>query len=235
MKSVFYLAATFILIASSCSTPSNEEKNTSSGNSDEKDIDTSSTTKNKIINFEIVPGKSVGDILPDTDEKKLIEIYGAQNVSRDTIWREEGMFQLGTCVFHGTPNEICITWKDAKKLERPRHLYIRQAGSKWKTKEGIALGTSLKELEKINAGEFTMTGFGWDFAGTVIEWRKGKMQEIAGEYNDHFLIRLGEPEEMGITDEEYQTLLGDIPLKSSNALLQKMNPTVYEMIVVLNE
>lgn len=233
MKPILYSLTIIVLIIDSCSSAgTKQEKNTTSTNTEVKDT---LEEQPKEINFEIIIGKSAGDILPDTDEKKLIEIFGAQNVSRDTIWREEGMFQLGTCVFHGTPDEICITWKDAKKLERPHHLYIRQSGSRWKTKEGISMGTSLKELEKINGGEFTMTGFGWDFAGTVIEWRKGKMQEIAGEYNDHFLIRLGEPEDKGITDAEYQTLLGDIPLKSSNALLQKMNPTVYEMIVVLNE
>jgi hypothetical protein len=237
MKKYFHLIYTTIgliisfgYIFSSCSNPSKEkEKPVTTKKTDSEIVD----TINKIstsTNFIIVSGVSFGDILPTSSEKDLIQIFGEENVIRDSIHIGEGYYEIGTTVFKNSPNEISIIWNDSKNVKSPSYITVKGSNSNWVTNQGIQIGTSLKQLETINGGPFTMTGFAWDYAGTIIEWKNGKLAAIAGESNDKMLIRLGEYENLKITPEEYQQLIGDIAFESSNKLLQKMNPIVYQMV-----
>ena len=100
---------------------------------------------------------------------------------------------------------------------------------------GITIGTTLKELEKINGKPFFILEPGQDYSGTVISWEKGTLEKEL-ERNGRVILRL-QPTLTQATEKEYESLiyeqhpLGQEGLRSDHKVMQKINPWVYEIVV----
>jgi len=102
----------------------------------------------------------------------------------------------------------------------------------------ISVGTSWKELERFNGKPFHMSGYGWDYSGTVLSWGQGTLAQDLGEFdpkgNEHgrIILRLtcGRAGTKPVSNEEEMQVEGDRDLASSHPVLQKMNPCVGEMV-----
>lgn len=124
-----------------------------------------------------IPGKRVGPITAATTEKQLLSLFGSKNVITQEFHVDEGYFEVSTVVFKGTPNQIQILWKDKQQniFKKPERVIIETKGTKWKTQNGITIGTTLKELVKINRAPITFAGLDWDYGGVILDWHKGKL------------------------------------------------------------
>ena len=186
-------------------------------------------------NFQIVPGRSVGPIGQDTSEKQLIEIFGKQNVKRVNVHVGEGETQPGTALFPNDPlRKLSILWRDAAR-QRPEKITISGKKTLWKTDRGITIGTTLRAIEELNGGAFALTGFGWDYSGTVLHSNGGRITELGNESGEKIsgrklLLRL-EPASALQRTPEYKAVLGDGKFLSDNPAMRKLNPRVYEIIV----
>jgi hypothetical protein len=99
-----------------------------------------------------------------TQPGDLAKIYGAGNVSYEKVHLAEGEYRPGAYIYRRTANELQVGFAaDGKKIE-----FIRIQGRGWTSKEGIRIGTTLAELERINGGPFKFLGFGWDNGGAVV-------------------------------------------------------------------
>jgi len=175
----------------------------------------------------------VGQIKANTSEQDLIEIYGKANVVRDSFLEGEGEYVNETILFPNTKNELQIIWKDAENLKSPYVITYRKPNADWKTDNNICIGTTLKELERINGKEFIILGFGWDYGGTIIDWNGGKIaktNKLASELD--LIARLSYSDKVKLNDSELEEISGDKEIKTSNKILQKMNPKIYEIIIV---
>lgn len=194
----------------------------------------------------IIPGVKVGRINANTKEADLLEIYGKENVKSTAVEVGEGATIPGTILFPGQPEkQLEITWKNEKEKSEPLSVILRGRHSLWKTKDGISLGTSLKEIEVLNGKPFQLTGFGWDYSGTIYTFNGGIL--CGSGYCDEvdkgiikrkkIFIRL-DPK-VNHTDKkqlnDYETLQGDKIFSSDNPVMNKLNPLVYEIIITLNE
>jgi hypothetical protein len=187
-------------------------------------------------NWQIVPGKSVGPISSRTSEKELIKIFGARNIKRGIVDVGEGETEQGTILFPNDPRRRAfILWRDATTRQQPQSVTIRGKNTFWKTDRGITIGTPLKTIEELNGRAFVMTGFGWDYSGTVLHSNGGRMVELgtsAGEeIKDRTLLLRLEPTAALQKTPEYNAVLGDANYFSNNPALRKLNPRVYEIIV----
>lgn len=98
-----------------------------------------------------------------TKPEDLVKIYTAAYVKLGKIHAAEGAEQPGAILFQGTSNELQVGFtEDGKRIE-----FVRIIGAAWSTKEGLRVGTTLAELERINGGPFQFSGFGWDYGGAV--------------------------------------------------------------------
>lgn len=184
-----------------------------------------------------IPGIQVGPITSLTSEKDLIRIYGRENITRDTIFAE-GLFTLATFLFPNTKNELKISWKDTINFAQPDWIHITKTNTDWKTDNNISIGTSLKELEKINEKHFTITGFGWDYGGTVVNWNGGKLEKNHTKptaIDQQFIVRLSDLGQEELLDSEQSELSGDKEILTSNKTLQKLNPGVQEIIIIFQK
>jgi hypothetical protein len=179
--------------------------------------------------WQIIPGTRVGAITAKTTLAGLERLYGKSNVREKKIDVGEGEQAPGAVVFPDDPaRRLEIVWKEGGKT--PAAVRVRGTRSRWKTPQGITLGTSLKELEKLNGKPFRLYGFSWDYGGLVESWQKGKLAGLEAKMS----LILSQGEKTGVSDQEYQKVLGDTPFSSGHPVMQKMNPRVTEVNIRLN-
>jgi hypothetical protein len=116
----------------------------------------------------ILASGAKGAISVHTTREELVRLYGASNVVDQDVDVGEGEIEPETVLFPKDPERrIEILWKVQDQKTSPAFATIRGVASRWHGMRGISLGTSLKELEDLNGRPFSLSGFGWDYAGTV--------------------------------------------------------------------
>ncbi len=175
----------------------------------------------------IGPSPAADLIRADYDESDLRRRFGDEHVRPDTIWIGEGMFELGTVLYPDDPlRRLAVQWTDTAARARPEFVRLEDEGSTWRLHPGVGLGTSLRQIEELNGGDFDMYGFGWDYGGTVAGWRGGRLGELWG---DRVIVRL-RPRAADRADLERQ-VLGDRIYQSSHPAMRELEPEVYALLV----
>lgn len=170
-----------------------------------------------------IPGKNLGKINMNSSFKSIQKSYGQANVIKSDIHVGEGFYEKGYILFPNDDNkraEILLS-----KEGQPSFILLGGKSSIWHSSEGIKVGTSLQEIEKINGVNFMLSGFAWDYAGTIASWESGKLNK----YKGLLTIRLGPKYHQNYS----KALLGDNLIQSDNAEMNKLNPTVYQIGVQL--
>ena len=169
------------------------------------------------IDRNIIPNESVGLITSSTTKSTLNKLYDKGNI-RETIKGTE-------VIFDNTADNITIEWNDGNLT--PKIIRIENLNSNWKTKEGVGIGSTIKEVEKANGKPFTIYGYEIDayLAGTVKNWNSGNLQGL----NLQFKITKEIPVEV------YMEMMGDRGILSNNPLLEKAGLQVENITVGFNK
>jgi hypothetical protein len=177
--------------------------------------------------WHILPGRAAGPLTAASSEADLVEHFGADAVKPTRIELGEGETAPGTVLF---PNDSSrraeILWRDTVSRTNPSRLILRGSQTKWTIGPEISLGTSLKDLERINGRPFTLAGFGWDYAGVITEWGGGRLDSaLAG-------VKLYlEPGPAQYQSAPYSQVLGDRDYSSALPPMQQLNPRVGQIFV----
>lgn len=187
----------------------------------------------------IVPGIRAGPVTKQTNEAKLKLLFGSSQVMNGDIPMGEGETEPGTIIFPNAPEKtLMILWSD-NTHSSIREVRINAPKSIWKTDKGITIGTPLSMIEKLNARPVAITGFGWDYGGTITHSDGGKLTElghltpIAG-LTDRTLLLRADPGAELYSTREYESVQGEGEFKSDHPSMRKLNPKVYEMIITFN-
>lgn len=178
--------------------------------------------------FLIVPGKSVGQITAEASESSLRALYGDKRVKSVRVSLGEGFVCAGSRVLFKDGGYLEITWLDPIAKASPVAIHVK--GHKWKTVDGVGLGTNLRQLEKINGKPFRLFGFGWDYSGTISSWEGGKLEKTKGGIILSLSPRTKDSQDF--TPEEAQ-VLGERLFLSSHPAMRKLNPRPWRLIVAL--
>jgi len=174
-------------------------------------------------NWTIKPCKAFGPVGATTSHADFIRIFGKENVLETIINEAEGETYQATKLFpKDAEKTLEVLWQDEAK-KTPSGFIVSGQKSLWKTEQGIGLGTTLKELEKLNGGSFEISGFDWDLGGAVLSWSSGALGKALPKI---FRLQLGYTSPVAVSEKEFQTVMGDKLLKSNNPVLQKLNPHV---------
>ena len=194
----------------------------------------------------VVPGKRVGPLTAQTRRADLVRIFGAKNV-KDAMRSAGGDSEPepATTIFPGKPDaELTIFW--VRKIESQKRVTSDQTidvvdlcpaahTCKWHLASGLSLGSSLRQLEAWNGGAFVLTGFGWDYSGTVVDWKKGKLDPLLRTCR-RLMTRVDWQETDKATAAEkidYNAVTGDRDILSSEPAMQRLNPRIYQIEVGL--
>ncbi|WP_236975153.1 SH3 domain-containing protein [Membranihabitans maritimus] len=167
----------------------------------------------------IIPGERVGIISFDDTEETLITKIGKDNIMRANLNIGEGETVKGTIVYPNSNEELKIFWQK-ENFEKLKQVVISKPGSAWQTLSGIHIGSSITTVTEKNGKPFQMTGFQWDYSGTVLNWQGGKLDEnlkVSFDYDGELSI--------------YPFLIGDKIIYSDNSSLLKVSPSVRQIVV----
>lgn len=171
---------------------------------------------------DLPPFTCAGPFAADASEAALIRRFARANVAFRTVPAAEGEMVRKTILFaKDRARRVEIIWFDEKKRRRPAEVLVYDPGP-WRTPEGIGIGTPLAEVEAMNGKPFPLYGFGWDYAGTVIDWEGGRLSRTGC----RLLLRF-EPRGRYGPD-----LDGERELRSDQADLRAADPVVYQMLLM---
>ena len=191
--------------------------------------------------FLIVPGERVGPITAATSEAMLEMYFGRDSIQRVDVQMGEGFTEPGTAVFpDDASRRIEVLWRDDSRAS-PKTILLTGDSSLWRTAEGISLGSTLKEIERLNGFPFRLAGFAWDYGGTILDCDRGRLALLgcvdpdnprAQSRGRQIVIRLS-PDIEARRLPEYRQVIGDRDFSSGHPAMQALNPGVYAMIVSL--
>jgi hypothetical protein len=181
--------------------------------------------------WEFVPGVRVGAITARTSESDLARIFGGEHVERRPLPAPDGGWRLGTVVLGKTHDALEILWRDSN-FTTPERIIIGGGKTRWRSADGITIGTTLQDLAKLNGRPFQLRGFGREGGGMVVSWEGGR---LGGDYRlgETVLVRLGPDQDFGeLTDGERRQILGSGTVSSATPSLAKLGVRVWEIVVL---
>lgn len=178
------------------------------------------------VDFVIVPGVRAGAIKAGSTAASLKKEYGKNAVEKD-VDVGEGMTDKGMTLFPNDPKKTAdILFHPSGKVST---VIIGDQTTDWKVDNGITIGTSLNEVEKLNGKPFKLAGFEWDYSGTVCGYEGGKLEtlNVAGK---RVLLRLMHNYKTQKADDKlFNAVVGDKCYPSSMKEMQTLNPKVYNI------
>jgi len=168
------------------------------------------------------PGGFIGLVTAQSTPGSVRAAYGKDALVAETLYGPEGVTYEGYVLFPGTDDAIELTFPETGE-EAGVGGTIRSAGSHWQGADhGVRIGTSLRDLERLNGGPFTFYGFEWDFGGLVADWKGGKLEghRMALTYDWDSL-----------EEREQQEVIGDQKIRSDLAVLAGAGVRVAEIYV----
>ncbi len=187
----------------------------------------------------------MGPVSRTSTEISLIELLGMDAVKQN-VDSGEGESQPGLVIYKDDPTRrLEIVW-NRDVPAHPWYVFICRSDltgppppCRWRTADGVGMGTALKELERLNAQPFKMVIWGTDVGGNVVSFDGGALASFDGEsgqepWNSSRLCLTLEPpsDEKGnailkLSDQESAEVYGpDHIVASSRPVLQKINPYV---------
>jgi hypothetical protein len=185
----------------------------------------------------IVPGVRVGPVSRISTEASLLRELGKAAVKAD-VDIGEGMTEPGLIIYpDDSGRRLAVVW-NGEKPAHPASIFICYNGDaavcRWRTAGGIGMGTTLRDLERRNGGAFEMVVWGSDVGGNVVSYLGGKLeQELRG--NGVLGLNLAPRIDATgaylpkLTEREFAAVRGERFVKSSDTVLQKLNPAVASM------
>ena len=171
-----------------------------------------------------LPTENLNEVLACGDAKGLIAKYGAKSVIVDTSIVTGDDTLRGAIIFLGTAKQANVFFHEGKISD----VSVQGESSVWKAASGLYLGLSLQEVEKINAKNFTISGFGWAHGGSVVSWEGGK---LAGDSTLTHLVSFRNKRQ-NISIEEFKKVSGEAEFDVRHFAIQQMNPAL-EQITIL--
>lgn len=162
----------------------------------------------------------------DATAGTLAEIFGAENVVPETIDGPEGEKRNVTAIY---PNDrsrrIEVTFLNEEERTVLTSVTIRGEVSEWTGPGGINLGDGIETVERLNKGPFTLSGFGWDYGGSVTDWQGGALAQVAP--GCRTTVRFNIPPDVQTAD----AIQGDSPHSSKEPAIRAASAYVEEISI----
>jgi hypothetical protein len=162
-----------------------------------------------------------GPIGRDASEASLITTFGKPNVRTETIDGAEGEQLQATVLFPDDPaRRIEILWNDEAAKKRPGSVTLK--GEAKGAFAGLAVGLDLAAVETLNGRPFSLSGFGWDLGGNVVDWKGGALSKVPGGCGPS--VQFNYPD--GAPEKALDKVSGDKRVSSADKAMRVVKPTV---------
>jgi hypothetical protein len=162
----------------------------------------------------------------ETGEAELVARYGRDNVRLAGVVGWDDGPQDGAIVFPDQQDlKLEIIWANPGKTISS----IRAVGRRWRSPEGISVGTDLKTIERRNGWPFRLSAFAREgYPGEVLSWGNGRLKTV---------VRNGCSVRIYLLPQEGARTSGPrLPFRhrefsSGHPAIQELNPRVYQLLI----
>ena len=116
-----------------------------------------------------------GPFSAETSHASIVDIVGKENAIFELVDGAEGEKVASTVLFpKNEERRLELMWSDERKRRGLVHVRLSET-STWIAPNGLKIGMTLTEVEKLNGKPFTLSGFDWDYGGYVTDWKGGAL------------------------------------------------------------
>ena len=167
-------------------------------------------------------------VLPSDTLASLQARLGASVAIAEVLPGAEGESSPGWVLYPDQPSRRLEVFLD-EQGERPTSIVVAATSSDWVRGDGVRIGLDIADLADLNGRAFGFAGFGWDYGGTVVDWKGGA---IAPDGKSPGFVRLCPPASSEpLSSGQYPT--GEGEFSSDLAVLTEHPPTVCQFTLDL--
>ena len=161
-----------------------------------------------------------GTITAKTTLADLEKAYGKKNVKTGQVDGPEGTTMIATTVFPKDEKKTFqVYWFDEAKHEGLAGYTVSEDGV---GPGGLKVGMAIKDVETINGGPFTLSGFYWDYGGSA-NLQNGKLANLP---DNCFVSLMFSPSIDPPSDKISEAISGEQELKSNMKEFDIVKPVV---------
>jgi hypothetical protein len=166
-KFYLFFLLIFLIFISCKNKKSNADANTVTQPNVTESATVTPTEDTPASNFTVMPKQQVGNVISSMSEADLKRVYGEKNVAR--VNRGD----VKTVIYPNTDNELEISWKKGQEYKKLEVAIIRKGD--WKTAEGIQIGSTVEDLERINGKKIDL--YTLEDGMAIVRWQGGSVNK----------------------------------------------------------
>jgi len=157
------------------------------------------------------------------DHAGIVKLYGAKNVTYESVNRAEGEVVKSTVLFAKDPRRrLEIEWFDESRRRFLSTITVFGENNLWVGPLGIRNGMTIQEVEQRAGRPFKISGFGFDGAGAG-HFEETLLANLPGDcsFRGNFEI------ESDVSAEALDSVNGDIEIDSNDPALLALKPRLW--------
>jgi hypothetical protein len=168
-----------------------------------------------------------GTFAKDSSAVELATAFNSKNVTFADVEAADGTKVPASILFPNDPKRRLEVWWSDRNHRSDIHLIVIGGQSTWTAPDGLRLGQTLEQVEKINQKPFKLKGFDKDHIATVSDWDGGTVATLAGGCNAGLSLR-ADPK---ASAEKIGALSADKEYSSSDPAIRATKPTITEILI----
>ena len=168
-----------------------------------------------------------GPFAKDSSHLELTTAFNSKNVTFADVEAADGTKVPASILFPNDPKRRLEVWWSDRTHRSDIHLIVIGGQSTWTAPDGLRLGQTLEQVEKINHKPFKLKGFDKDRIATVSDWDGGELATLAGDCNAGLSLRA----DAKASAEKIGAFSADKEYSSSDPAIRGTRPTITEILI----
>jgi len=168
-----------------------------------------------------------GTFAKDSSHLELVTAFKPKNITFTDVESSDGTKVPASILFPNDPKRRLEVWWSDRNHRSDIHLIVIGGQSTWTAPDGLRLGQTLEQVEKINHKPFKLKGFDKDRIATVSDWDGGALATVAGGCHAGLSLRA----DAKASAEKINALSADKEYSSSDPAIRAAKPTITEILI----
>jgi hypothetical protein len=168
-----------------------------------------------------------GTFAKDSSAVELATAFNSKNVTFADVEAADGTKVPASILFPNDPKRRLEVWWSDRTHRSDIHLIVIGGQSTWTAPDGLRLGQTLEQVEKINHKAFKLKGFDKDHIATVSNWDGGELATLAGNCSAGLSLRA----DAKTSTEKIGAISADKEYSSSDPAIRATKPTITEILI----
>jgi hypothetical protein len=168
-----------------------------------------------------------GIFAKDSSHLKLAMTFDSKNIAFADVDATNGTKVPASVLFPNDPKRRLEVWWSNPAARSGTYLIVINGKSTWSAPDGLRLGLTLAQLQKLNQKPFKLKGFDKDGVATVSDWGDGVLASLPGGCKSGLSLH-ADPKAPA---DAVSTLSADKEYSSEDPEIRAVKPTVSEILI----